>query len=153
GEAVGELAGHTHCIHALAFSPDGKTLASADRNRVVRFWDVSKRREVGRVSCSAGALAYSPDGKILAAGGLSDNAVRLLDPGRREALRALRVPGGGVRSLAFSPDGKVLLTGGRAHSLYLCDVATGEAVRPLAGHQHAVLSVAFSPDGKTLASR
>jgi WD40 repeat protein len=143
-------------FHALAFSPDGKTIAAAGTGRVVQFWD----RESGKLQGSfddglantATYVVFSPDGRALA---VADNegGVCVYDistgkiPFRTVADRAVYA----IASLAFSPDGKLLATtqpGGGAVRLWKW--STGEAVASLAGVAHPG-TVAFSSDGQLLA--
>ena len=77
---------HTNYVAALAFQPDGKVLAAGDYNGLVRFWDTSTGREIGRPLPQGEivlSLAYSPDGKMLAVGLANDHTgkpgIRLWD--------------------------------------------------------------------------
>src|SRR5262249_4322408 len=122
--AMRKLEGHRAKVFALAFSPDGRTLASG-----------GGRDEYGGVSRGARGE-----------GRLWDVAA-----GRQRA--ELRVPKKHVYSAAFSPDGKVLATGDATRTVRLWHPATGAEQRTLRlGHTRAVLGLAFSPDGKLLVS-
>jgi WD40 repeat protein len=146
-------------ILALAFSPDGKTLA-AGADDLVGLWDVATGKQrttlrLGRRSRVV-SVAFSPDSKTLATGGGDEDAegeVKLWDAAtgkERATLPGGRAP---VYSVAFSPDGKTLASGRFADgSVRLWDMAAGKERATLAGHSGPVLSVAFSPSGKTLAS-
>ena len=137
----------------MAFSPDGKTLASADGT--VRLWDVATRRQIGGNLDGGGAVksvAFSPNGKTLASGS-ADGTVRLWDVATRRQIGGNLDGGGAVKSVAFSPNGKTLASGSADGTVRLWDVATGQQIgATLTGHTGPVTSVAFSPNGKILAS-
>ncbi len=149
------LTGHTQEVHAVAFAPNGKWVASGGGDSTIRLWDVQRgavHKTLTGHSGTVWAVSFSPDGKTLASGG-ADGTARLWDLRTGEILHSLLKLdlGFGVYAVAFSPDGQIVALGGN-RIVYLSDPQTGTVKRKLAGHDSVVQSVAFSPDGETVAS-
>jgi WD40 repeat protein len=107
------LGGHGCGIAAVAFSPDGMTLASGGFDRSVKLWNVATGQEWAALAEHEGwvaAVAFSPDGKTLATGS-HDHSVKLWDAVTGYELTTLRGHTGNVYSVAFSPDGAMLASG------------------------------------------
>ncbi len=144
-------------IGALAFAPDGRTLAisyPADRAGLIELWDVVERKVLRRFTTELGAnrLAFAPDGKTLAIARDNDATVRLYDVPTGKEMAQLRGIEWGVSALAYAGDGKFLAAAGGGETVLLWDAATGREMKRFKDHQHRIIALAISPDGKTLAS-
>jgi eukaryotic-like serine/threonine-protein kinase len=151
---VHTLRGHTSSVRAVAYSPDGRQIASASNDYTVKLWDTATRQEVRTLSghtAYATSVAYSPDGRTLASAS-DDRTVRLWDTVTGHEVQTLRGHSEAVVGVAYSPVGHQIASASYDRTVKLWDAATGREIRTLQGHAEWVLCVAFSPDGRQIAS-
>jgi RNA polymerase sigma factor (sigma-70 family) len=152
-------------VNALAFTPDSRTLISADWQRAGRtrkevvcnlnVWEVTSGRRLHRFSSEGirpEGLAVSPDGRtVVVAGCSAATSVRLWDLVDGEELLAFRA-GQLILAVALSPDGRIIVTGGADQMVRLWEAATGREIVAFQGGGGDVAAVASSPDGRFVAA-
>ncbi len=148
------LHGHTAGLYDIAFSPDGKRLATASVDKTAKVWDVTTGRELLTLCCHADTVIgidFSPDGtRIATASG--DQTTKIWDAVTGKELFTLRGHTGRSRDAAFSPDGKRLATSSQDRTAKVWDVTTGQELFSLVGHTGGVANIAYSLDGRRIAT-
>ena len=156
-------AAHISLVESMAFSPDGKTLATGSFQELT-LWDVasgSPTRRIGGFADRVCAIAFSPDGKRFATGGgapTEDGEIKLFETATGKLITDVKAGHSDtVFGVAFSPDGKLLATGGADKFVKVWELPTAAGqpakfVKSFEGHTHHVMAVGWTPDGKKLAS-
>jgi len=151
---IGKLKGHEAEVHPVAFSPDGKTLASGSIDSTVRLWDISSRQSI-RIfkghKAWVRSLAFSPDGRKLISGSM-DLDVKLWEVSSKDEPDVLRGHTDSVYCVAFSPDNRILASASFDGTVKLWDVRRGTDLATLNGHTAGVTGVTYSHDGAALIS-
>jgi WD40 repeat protein len=153
GRKLRQLQGHKNFVDSVAFSPDGKTLASAEVE-IIHLWDVATGKEIRRIEKTGWIkrrLVFSPDGQTLASTAPgNETVIRLWDVATGRPLQPAG-PDGVVRSVAFSPDGRIVATGawlGYDRTLRLWDASTGLPVWEAPAEVGFINRILFTPDGR-----
>ncbi len=146
------LQGHTNIINSVAYSRDGKYIASGSFDKTIRIWNAGTKQQIALIpqEDSVLSVAYSPDGKRMASGCI--NTIRIWDISTGQQISLLQGHTSYVYSVAYSPDGKYLASGGMDHTIRIWDIFTGQQVSLLQGHTSEIHSVTYSPDGNYIAS-
>ncbi len=153
-EDLRTISAHKGCTHSVAFSPDGKLLASSGNDRLVKLWDAASGKGIQELSGHSQwvvSVAFGPDGNLLASAS-NDRTIKIWDLVIGSETRSLSGHQHWISAVAFAPDGKSLASAGGDRTVRIWDVATGRENRSLEGHSMPVWSVAYSPDGRLLAS-
>jgi tricorn protease-like protein len=146
--------GHRDSIQSVAYSPDGKFIASGSNDDSIRIWDAATGKVLHTLTGFVGAIwtvTYSPDGKFIASAGV-DGAVRIWEAETGLPSAVLSGHTGAVWDVAYSPNGKFIASAGSDKTVRLWDAASGAIVRIFTEHTNGVHGVAYSPDGKFIAS-
>jgi WD40 repeat protein/tRNA A-37 threonylcarbamoyl transferase component Bud32 len=152
--AIATLTGNLGWINSVKFSPDSKTLASADLDPTIELWNLNTKKAIATLKGHSKwvvSIAFSPDGKTLASGS-EDKTIKLWNLSTKKAIATLQGHSDSIISVAYSPDGKTLASGSTDKTIRLWNLETKKAIATLQGHIEPVGSIAFSPDGKILAS-
>ncbi len=150
-DAEKTLTGHSGKVTSVAFSSDGKTLASAGADRTAVLWDVGEGKKLRSFTGHTKALTsvvFAPDGKCLVTAG-GDGTIRIWDV---ESGKALRTLSGSANSIAVAPDGRTLASGGDDGKLRVWEIGTGKCIHTLEAAKRGIFAVAYSADGTKLAS-
>jgi hypothetical protein len=138
----------------VAFSADGKQLASASYDQTITLWDLASGQSTRNLRGHTGpihSVVFSPDGERLASGS-SDTTVKIWDAANGQVMQSLEGHTFAVNSVAFSPDGQRLASCSADKTVKVWDTTSGQETLTLKGHTFGVPSIAFSPDGLRLAS-
>ena len=140
---------HHDPVFSASFSPDGRAVVTACKDRTARLWDAASRKELQRLSHEGAVVeaSFSPDGRIVVTAS-DDHSARLWDAANGKELHRLAHEGS-VFSASFSPDGRAVVTASEDHTARLWDAASGKELHRLA-HEAEVLSASFSPDGSAV---
>jgi WD40 repeat protein len=150
---VDSFVGNGELVNHVVFSPNGKTLASANRNGTIKLWDVATRQELKKLEHHerrVNYVAFSPNGKTLASAS-NDGTIMLWNMRDPKPFKTLFGHRNTVVGVAFSPDGRLIASASTDSTIKLWK-ADGTLITTLTEHQGGVLSVGFSPDGQTLIS-
>jgi len=149
---------HLDIVQAIAFSPDGRYLASSAFQEVL-LWDVKSgavQRRIGGFVDRVVALDFTKDGKFLATGGgapTEDGELKIIDPATGAVVVEIKnAHSDTVFGVRFSPDGTKLASCGADKYIKVFEVPSGKFLKSFEGHTHHVMDVGWKGDGKLLAS-
>jgi WD40 repeat protein len=146
------LTGQTNGIYSVAWSPDGRNIASGANDRTICIWDAATgilvQTLLGHTS-EIRSVAWSPNGTRLASGG-ADSSLLVWDAATGKNVISVS-EGDHVRSVSWSPDGTMIGVSGRNITLRIHDSRTGASLKNFTESSGSVFSLAWSPDGSKVA--
>ncbi len=156
GSVLYTYRGHTGHITSVAWSPDGKYIASGSADQTVQVWAANPGEHLHPFiyrghTAGVQTAAWSPASNRVASGSL-DKTIQVWDALTGEHVVAYHGHTGAVMTIAWSPDGKFIASGGADGTVRLWDVATGKQQYVYHGHQGTVNSLVWSPDSRRIAS-
>ncbi|MFB2917913.1 CHAT domain-containing protein [Aerosakkonema funiforme] len=167
GVLLHTLNGHIWGVWSVAFTPDGRTLASGSWDGTIKLWELRTKELKNTLNGSSSwfgmvesflqqgkeiqGIAISPDGQILASGG-KDKTIKLWRLNSGELRSTLTGHSEEIFSVAISPDGQTVASGSADNTIRIWNLHTEKLLCVLTGHSDTVYSIAFSPDGQTLVS-
>jgi len=141
-------------VWSVAYSPDGKRIATTNWNNSAKVWDVASGQLLMTLSGhteSVNGVAFSPDGRLIATAS-DDGTAKIWDAGTGKELLTLSGHDGSVHDISFSPDGRYLASASDDGTAIILNVKTGKEELTYSGHGDTVFDVAYSPDGKLVAT-
>ena len=148
--------GHSDCIYGVAFSPDGKSIATASYDKLVKLWDIATEKEVRTYKDhidAVYAVEFTPDGKRLVSGS-ADRTIKIWDVATGDRLYTLSEPQDGINTIAIDPTVNCVAAGGLDKSIRIWSLGEkeGKLLHSQIAHEDAILRLAWSPDGMELVS-
>jgi WD40 repeat protein len=148
------MQGHKDCIYSIAWSLDGKLVASGSYDKMVKLWDATTGKELRNLQDhidAVFAVAFSPDGKHLASAS-QDRTVKIWDVATGRRLYTLSDALDGLTSIAFSPSGDQVAAAGYDKTIYIWRLAEddGHLIQSLIADEESLLALAWSRDGKMI---
>ncbi len=144
--------GHIYNVNRIAWSQDGKMLASPSNDKTIRLWDTESGKLIhtlNKQSDSINAVSWSPNSNILASCS-DDNTIKIWDARKGESIKVLEKHTAPVQTVAWSPDAQLIASGSKDQTVRFWDAETGKSVTRI-DHNAEQVCLSWSPDTRTLA--